>query len=381
MMRIVNDYSAVRMWQRVLSATVMLLFFWSFALAQRSEQYSVASMPDNSVVYALPKTQLYLYVTFDEISEEPGELSLYAQRYLGAKDVVLKAGKRFELKEISLGSYGIPDEEQRYSVDFRRNSTGANVTLTESGLLIGINSPGAAFDPLPKEGREPLDDRSLLELMTPRSRVSAMSLLPPNYIQATTAAAKASIAADEIYRIRESRASVVSGESEQPFADGEALRIAVDRLDASERVLTQLFVGSADIIRTKALVTELEAAEDGKYVAFRFSDQYGLLAPDDLRGEPVYIEIEVVESAPVLDERDQKRLERHLRNGIIYRVPGMIKATVTYQGKRVTSAQIPVAQLGTLEVLETSLFSTRGVQTAVDFYSSNGGIKEIREVK
>lgn len=376
MMYLTKVQNVAGVWRRVSSAVAILLLTSLGVFAQRSEEYSVSSMPDNSVVYALPRTQLYLLVTFDEVTEEPGELSLYAQRYLGVSDAVLHSAKRYELKEIKLGSYGVPDDEQRYSINFKRNSTGAYVTLSPSGLLVGINSPDAEVDELPEEERVELGQEGIHG-----NNVPVMSLLPPAYIQATTPAAKAAIVADEIYRIRESRTSVVSGESEQPFADGEALRIAVDRLDASERRLSELFVGSTEVVRSKKLVTELGAAEEGKYVACRFSEQYGLLQAEDLRGTPIYIEIEVIESAPELDERDQKRLERHLRNGIIYRVPGLVRAVVTYRGNRVTAAQIPVAQLGTLEVLETSLFSTRGVQTAVDFYSSNGGIKEVREVR
>lgn len=112
----------------------------------------------------------------------------------------------------------------------------------------------------------------------------------------------------------------------------------------------------------------------------RFSTREGLLPAEDLRGEPIYLEIKVVEQATPLDEKEQKRLERRLSKGIVYCVPGTVRATITYRGQVLESKEVPVAQLGNLEALDMVLFNTKGHTTSVELYPMNGGLKEVKEV-
>ncbi|MDO5035455.1 MAG: DUF4831 family protein [Porphyromonas sp.] len=337
----------------------------------RSEQYFTNSLPDNSVVYALPRTLLYAHVTIDELQEEPGELALYARQYLGETNAILKPARRFVLRNVEIGSYGTPDEERRYSVRFRRNSSATYVTLASNGLLVGINTPSAEVEELPETNREVIREPLGSQLGSP---------LPPEYIQATTTAKRAEIAAEELYRIRDSKNRVISGESEQPFRDGEALRLAIGRLDQTEQQLTQYFLGQHTEVRETHLVTGLDPSVREQRVAFRFSEQEGLLHADDLRGEPIYLNIEVLEEAVPLSEKEQSQKERALRRGIIYVVPGRVMVTLTYRGDAIAKQEIPVAQLGALEVLDETLFTTKGVRTAILFHTDSGAIAKVQEV-
>ena len=355
---------------RIFVALIVSLILCSSGAAQRVERYSVAALNDNRVVYALPITKLYLQVELEKVVEQPGELSLYAERFLGSHDAVIEPTTRYQLKELKLGAYGMADPDQRYSIDFKRNSTATNVSLTEEGILVGINSNTSEIAQIPAT-KKPVINSTDNQLAR---------MLPPEYIQATTTAAKAKILADEIYRTRESRNLVISGESEQPFADGQALKIAVERLDQRERTFVELFNGIRQSAEGVEVVADLSATEEGRRVVARFSEQMGLLASDDLRGEPIYLEIEIVEQAPHLEERELNRLQKRLEKGITYRVPGLVRATVTFRGERMVSQQIPVAQLGSLEALDMILFTTRGKSASAEFYTNNGGLKEVREI-
>ncbi|MBR8703105.1 DUF4831 family protein [Porphyromonas levii] len=355
---------------RILAAVIVSLVLWSGSAAQRVERYSVAALNDNRVVYALPLTHLYLQVELEKVIEQPGELSLYAERFLGSRDAIIEPATYYQLKGLNLGAYGVADPDQRYSIDFKKNSTATDVSLTKEGILIGVNVNTTDVVQLP-ETKKP---------MIGRTDDLSSRMLPPEYIQATTIAAKAQILADEIYRTRESRNLVISGESEQPFADGEALKIAVERLDQRERAFMGLFNGIRQSAEGVEVVANLSATEEGHRVVARFSEQLGLLTHDDLRGEPIYLDLEIIEQAPQLEEREQSKLQKRLEKGITYRVPGLVRATVTFRGERMVSKEIPVAQLGSLEALDMVLFTTKGKNTSVEFYPSNGGLKEVREI-
>lgn len=355
---------------KILYLLVVLITSYGCATAQKVERYSVGALNDNRVVYALPQTILYLQVTSEVTKEIPGELSLYAERYLGTSNAVMEPALKYHLKGIELGARGVANEELRFSIDFRKNSTATNVSLTDDGVLVGINLQKEVV--LPK----PTDVRSN-ELKWPELPEIKF---PLEYIQATTVAAKAKILADNIYRIRESRDLVVSGESEQPFADGKALEIAVKRLDNEEATYSRQFNGVRQTQEIVQLADHLSATEEGRHVVARFSTREGLLPSDDLRGEPIYLEIKVVEQSAPLDEKEQKRLERRLSKGIVYCVPGMVQATITYRGQVLERREVPVAQLGNLEALDMILFNTKGRTTSVELYPMNGGLKKVQEI-
>ncbi len=350
-------------------------FFWCLgANAQvRTREYNTGAMPSNSIVYALPETRVYAVVTIKEERKTPGELWQYAQRYLGVDTPIDKAQTKFTLETVVIGTYGVPSDSLRYSVEFKRNSSATNVTLTNNNLLLAINSPGTEYNDIPQES---------VESGIADSRPSTLQSLSPEYIQATSMGRKAKIAAEEIYRLRESRTAIISGESEQPFPDGNAMKIAIDGLDRSERNLTERFTGKMETIIHKRLVVDLDPTVEGRRVAFRFSSEEGLLPVDDLRGEPVYMVVKVTDQAPLLDEKEQKKKERQLRNGVVYNVPGEAMVQITdNRGRVLVSRTLAVAQLGTQEALESDLFTNNKVLTSVVFHQSTGGIKEVKSVE
>lgn len=334
----------------------------------RVQPYNVSTLPDNSVVYALPETRLYATVTYRKVVRQPGELALYADRYLGVREAILKPSTSYQLVSVDLGSYGTPSDSLRFAVEMRRNSSAANVSLTDDGRLVAVNVTTPVELPAMPEERtiESRQDRDFGDLKS----------LPSDYIRATTPAKRAEIAAQEIYRLRDSRTAVLSGETDQPFADGQALRIAVQGLDAAERSLTERFLGTTDTTTYVRLVRPIEITE-GRQVALRFSERDGLLPADDLRGEPIYLDLKVTERAPELTERDLKKKEKQLRKGFVHIVPGSAEAVLLYRGNRIATRSLPVAQLGTLEALEGGLFTDKKMETSVRFDPATGAILKV----
>lgn len=54
----------------------------------------------------------------------------------------------------------------------------------------------------------------------------------------------AEVAAKQLYRIRESRLNLVTGEVDELPADGESFKLIIQQLDEQEAALTALFMGT-----------------------------------------------------------------------------------------------------------------------------------------
>lgn len=334
----------------------------------RLQQYNASTLPDNSAVYALPETHLYAEVTYRKVARTPGELALYAERYLGVSSAILSPSTTYVLVGVRLGSYGLPSDSLKYAVEFKRNSSAANVTLTEDGRLVAVN-----VSSLPELPALPTDQT---RESSHRRDFGDLKSLPAEYIRATTMSKKAEIAAQEIYRLRDSRSAVLAGETDQPFADGQALRIAVQGLEEAERSITERFMGQSDTTTFVRVVRPL-SIEEGQQVAIRFSESDGLLEADDLRGEPIYLDIRVTERAQPLSEKDQRKKAKQLQRGVVFIVPGTIDARLTYRGSRLTDGTFAVAQYGMQEALEGGLFTDKRMETSVRLDPSTGAILKV----
>ena len=64
---------------------------------------------------------------------------------------------------------------------------------------------------------------------------------------AGSTAKQAEVAAKQIYRIRESRMNILTGDADNLPPDGEAMKLVIQQLEEQEKALTNLFTG----IRTK----------------------------------------------------------------------------------------------------------------------------------
>ena len=333
------------------------------------------------ILEALPEARLTEAMTSED-AKGSGRLYRNALLILDSReepDVVARRMKELEERAgrihtpggevaLDLGRYGVPSDSLRFAVEMHRNSSAANVALTEDGRLVAVNATTAVELPsLPAEKTiESVHGKDFGDLKS----------LPSDYIRATTTSKRAEIAAQEIYRLRDSRTAVLSGETDQPFADGQALRIAVQGLDAAERSLTERFIGTTDTITYVRLIRPLDVVE-GQQVALRFSEREGLLSSDDLRGEPIYLETKITERAPELTERDQKKKEKQLRKGVVYVVPGSADIRLLYRGSRIAGGSFPIAQLGSLEALEGGLFTDKRMETSVRFDPATGAILKV----
>lgn len=320
---------------------------------------------DFGVTYSLPQTSLVVDAEVTKVTCKAGPYYQYAEKYLGVKDAVTENQVYYELGKVDLINRGIPDPDHTYIVAFKPGTVAPYVYLTEDGLLCSINTeytPDAAEPDSAAAARRP--------------KTSAASVLSEELLMAGSTAKQAEVAAKQIYRIRESRLNILTGDADNLPPDGEAMKLVIQQLEDQERTLTQLFTGTRDRQTDHYEVSVVPSDDLDKEVIFRFSKQLGIVAADDLGGAPVYMNLKATERAPQLDPKEAEKKEKSLK-GIVYNVPGKASVQIVMGRKTLYKGTVQIAQFGSREGLAPVMFEDKKAPVKVLFYPETGAIRQI----
>ena len=94
---------------------------------------------ETAVVYYMPKTELVITLSYERIEQEPGIFYQYAQRYLGAKDIVTEKKTTYQLSDMALSTQASADTERAYKVNAQKGYQLQLLSLTTDGRLAGYN--------------------------------------------------------------------------------------------------------------------------------------------------------------------------------------------------------------------------------------------------
>ena len=266
---------------------------------------------DFGVTYSLPKTSLVVDVEVTKVTCEAGPYYSYAEKYLGIKDVVTEDKVYYTLGKVNLINRGVPDPDHTYIIEFKQGTVAPYAYLTEDGLLCSINTEYVPAEAEPESAEDKASPANVLDA----------SVLSEELLMAGSTARQAEVAAKQIYRIRDSRLNILTGEADNLPPDGDAMKLVIQQLEEQERALTNLFTG----VRTQETdhyeVSLIPNEDLENEVLFRFSERLGIVDADDLGGAPVYINLTATEKAPVLDPKEAEKKEKSLK-GVVYNVPG-----------------------------------------------------------
>ena len=352
--------------KNIVVVALFMLLNATMGLAQTRVEKKVATRATGfGITYSLPKTSLI--VTVEEIKTTcmAGPYFRYAERYLGIKDVVMEDNVSYELGKVSLINKGIPDNENTYVVEFRSNTVAPYVYLTEDGLLCSINTE---YDP-----SVPVTVR---ETGSVEPAVNVEAFFTEELLMAGSVVRQAEVAAKLIYRIRESKMDILTGEAENLPPDGEAMKLQISKLEEHEKALTSLFTGSCSKETAYYDIPFIPRDDVNDDVLFRFSRRQGVLDADDLGGDPVYINLQVTERALELTPREAERKERAMK-GIIYNVPGKARVEIKTTQSPLYRGEVQVVQFGTRESLAPVMLEDRRNPVKVTFYPETGAIRHI----
>ena len=319
---------------------VLFVSIWSFA----------QSNVQNTIVYSLPKTKLFIEVETEKATYVPGDFYQYSERYLATKDVVTEEKTNYSLKNIRVNTEVVPDENRTYSISWNtKKAVLYNITVNEKGILCGINTTCEPKTQLKKK------------IVHRQTLAKKHDLLPmgEEYILATSKAKMAELVAKQIYNIRENRMMLLAGDVEH-YPDGKSFALLMKEMDKMERELTELFVGK--VIRetqthTIEYVPENPSAND---ILFRLSVLSGVVSSGDLSGAPYYISIATTPSQLAAAPQEQS-------NSVIRTIyPASAKITISNEATTYFSGDFCLPQFGTVVELTDNLLRNEKVKVRVD---------------
>lgn len=334
------------------------------ASAQTFVQPYQPGLTADGITYFLPRTCLRFVVTATRTSHTPGAYAQYAERLLDISDAPRQAFDEWELENISVVPYGIPDPEQGYTIALAKNTAAPLVTLSPDGLLLAVNAEVEQPAPLPMA--------SVANI--PTEHLDARDFLTTDVLRAASHAKKAELTADEIYDVRESRDLLAKGQADFNPVDGKQLDLMLQRLDVQERALMTLFTGTVTRERHTFVVDYQPLAVEEARPLFRFSRHHGLVDNDDLSGEPYFVTLRNLTTPPPPVPVGKKAKKE--QNDLRYCIPGRGEVTLSNSIQAVLKVTMPVAQFGHIEHLGGELFDKK-FTTTVRLNPTTGNVEHI----
>lgn len=323
-----------------------LISFLALALMTVAAMAQQVAENESAIVYYLPKTAVNVVVRYMEIQTTAGPFYQYSERYLGTKDVVTESSRYFEIAEVQVRTKAQADPARAYMLPMK-SAAASHISLAKDGQLLGFN--------LPKE--EPRQSKK--EAKTSTMPAPALMPLLEEQMLAANKSKMAESTAKQIYRIREARLNLLTGDVDHLPADGRAMQLTLDGLRKQEAALVALFIGHADTIwhtRTLQYVPS-EKKNVENVVVGRFSEAQGILNTDNLAGAPIYLSLKPVRSAEYAGgPKGSKPLPT-----LYYCQPALVAAEVADDRETLTQATLPIAQWGIALPIEQSLLTEKTV--------------------
>ncbi len=348
--------------------------------------------------YILPKTEIIVEVNVAKITNSKGPYADYTEKYLGQlTDVIHKNETFWELQDISILDYPIPDSSQIYFISSKGNFP---LNLSETGFPIAYNtsehftyitynfssisiedkSKENSFLPVDKSYKIVYD--TVYKLQTYDTIIRKVPVLKPNLVKKTTEE-QAKELADKISTLTDDRAALLVGEGDNDYLpEGPALRIMLDEIDKLLNSYLQMFKGKSDTVYYKYAFKFIpeDYTNNQKKVLFKFSRKSGVQPADNLFGEEVYIELtpngnyQEIKNFTI-DKFSEKSQNKKYRNGLFYRIPQPMNIKITMNNGVLAENSVIVNQTGAVYSLPAKIFKDKSLE--IKFYPKYGSIKEI----
>jgi len=330
----------------------LLSVLFVLALTAKSQTPLIIPEGESTIVYALPQTELCIQVETEKTTVKPGTFYRYSERYLAAKNVITEEKTTYRLKSVKVNPHAVPDPSRTFSY-IPSGSQTVHLTINAKGILCGVNVP------VEKE-----TVCNALPVLLVKENSSQATLLPlgEEYMMAGSEAKLAEGAAKQIYRIRESRLSLLTADQDKLPADGDSFKSMLDGMNAMESQLTELFIGKTTRevqVQTIYLTPVVAVAND---VLFRLSALKGLVASDDLSGTPYYISIKPTD----IKKSGKESKSGNEKTGIYSVLPSSTKITIGDGVNTVAAEQFLIPQFGITIPLSESLFKQPATKVFID---------------
>ena len=335
--------------------------------AQTSQRFTASKASEYGIVYSLPVTELDITIEAEVTDRQPGEFFNYARRHMGIQNAITAPSKSVDVKSVVITPRGVADPDNRWLAQFK-NGASTFMLLTPDGIPLTVNTDVTAASPAQQLPVQIAPEPTILQTDAARQAMTQ------DMIRSSSLSKRAELAAQRIFELRDMRSDLLSGQADNPPADGQAMKLVLDNLARQEQALTAMFAGTEqryNLVKTISVRPDSLGLSDE--VVARLSAVDGILEPDNLAGTPLTLSIDVLEqgSLPVNDKGEPKRFPK---GGVAYNIPGRALVTLSYDGRQVARAEINLAQLGVTFGIDPALFSDRKAPSQLQLDPATGAV-------
>lgn len=321
---------------------------------------------ESGIIYALPRTNLKFTIEASRTDIIPGPYHEYAEKYMGIEDVPEDETSIWQITDISIHSYNDIDPEHYYilepsgkmNIDFNKLVQNGNVLPINKSVESNFSSEFYGINNT--ENEIVFTDLSVTkyvgeEKFTYFKRVQRDSLFAKVPVTQTKSVYKsfedkAEEAANFIFMIREKRFELLTGMADF-YPEGKSLEVAINELNRLENDYLALFIGKRFTSNYSAgfefVPTETELNQP--YILFRFSEDRGVLPPNDLRGRPIIVELDKKEQTKNLSYLMSDQINREgtvYKNKLYYRIPDVAQVKVFDGNTILATRKVNIEQYG-----------------------------------
>ena len=345
--------------------TTLLISMALLATAQDAVQLLPEKFNDYALNYYLPKTTTEIEFVASKTTRKAGEYYQYARKYLGTTDVITENTETWKLEGATIVVRGEANTEARYQLTFKAGQTPYIYVSPEHTILSANTTPEAIV----AETFPPVTPDNICN-------IDYTKALSGDILMSGSITRMAEIAAKQIYRIRESRMDILTGEADNMPADGESLRIVIEQLDQQEQALTSMFTGTTSVEYTTKRIKFTPDDDIANQVILRFSEHLGFVDANNLCGAPIYLSVAITERGDYpLDNKGA--IKKVPKGALAYNIPGKAVMTLQFESETIATKELSVAQLGVVFGLDPALLTHKKQPTFVIFDPTTGGILQM----
>jgi len=261
----------------------------------------------NGIVYSLPRTVVSIKIDVARTVTIPGPYAAYAQKFLGISNAATQEKEEYSIVSISIDSKSESDPTALYSAFLNDKSAYDFFQVINAGIVIPVNdfrTFSIAKTNLPKEISTGVNFKDLSvtpfiaeEKSTFYSKVQRDSSFVRVPVQKSMIIErndeeKAKEASDFIFSLRKKRMEFMTIDVDNPF-DGEALKLMFSEINRLENEYLSLFIGKSHTETVSKTILYTPSKPEGESsIVFRYSTSKGIVASNDLSGNPILVEIE-----------------------------------------------------------------------------------------
>lgn len=316
-------------------------------------------LPQGAIVYSLPSTTIQFVVEANHESFVSGPYAKFAQKYLGIQ-VREESGEFYKLNSVEMTPYIEADYSSNIALNLgtSKNASANFLEFISQGLIIWSDSKAGKEEKMrfPK-----MQDKSSFASSMATSNLTSEKSTLYKTVQTTSGLEKVAVQQNQvvekslekraeetatlIFRLRAKRVDIITGETDATFS-GEALKSAIDEINRLESDYLSLFIGKSSFDNQRMSFDLVPVSDNPKqiYIAFRISENLGLLPSNNLSGRPIVLELTAegkTSEPPNMDITN-------IKGRVLYRKPAIMTAKVSDGQNILLQTRIPIYQLGSV---------------------------------